>query len=258
MLKENLGLFRNWALAFTSEGKIIRDELASCGKLSISDISNRLNQAEKDRFLAQRTFEELQYMGVAVCKDGEILRVNELFWTYAREFDVVRNHTDSVDNPPVWELIEKTELMLREIIRLKYTLHFGSQAEANIAGILGADTWTKVDEMVKKSVTRYPLSRDIVDRDPLSCMYFGDLMNLIINNKSWVLFKSMFKDKRQLEDIVKTIIPVRNDSAHFARIPPKEMSRCQINCDDLLVIVEKEMSAMSTFGIVGDPKVSRG
>ena len=74
----------------------------------------------------------------------------------------------------------------------------------------------------------------------MDCMYLGHLGTLIEHNSAWVLFKDLFRDKRQFQDILKAITPVRNRRAHFVEVPEKELERCRINCDDLLVIVEQQ------------------
>jgi hypothetical protein len=58
----------------------------------------------------------------------------------------------------------------------------------------------------------------------------------------------MFRDKRELEDMTNAIMPVRNDRAHFSTVPSKELERCRIACDDLLVISERELDAMGDAG----------
>lgn len=54
------------------------------------------------------------------------------------------------------------------------------------------------------------------------------------HNAAWARFKGPFVDKRELEDLIKSIVPVRNDLAHFRRVPIKELSRCRIATDDLM------------------------
>ena len=74
----------------------------------------------------------------------------------------------------------------------------------------------------------------------MECLYFGQLGDLMACNQAWALFKHLFRDKRHLQDLMAAVMPVRNDQAHFAKVPTKELIRCQIACDDLLVIWDRE------------------
>ena len=58
-------------------------------------------------------------------------------------------------------------------------------------------------------------------------------------NKAWDLFKSIFRDKRELDDMIAAIAPVRNDEAHFRRAPARELERCKLRCEDLVAVVEQ-------------------
>ena len=52
-------------------------------------------------------------------------------------------------------------------------------------------------------------------------------------SQSWQLFRAAFDDKRQLEDLAKAIIPVRNDAAHFRSVPELELLRSRVAVSDL-------------------------
>ena len=56
---------------------------------------------------------------------------------------------------------------------------------------------------------------------------------------AWELFRDMFRDKRQLEDLVKAVTPVRNDRAHFRIVPERELDRCRLACEDLTAMVTR-------------------
>jgi len=60
---------------------------------------------------------------------------------------------------------------------------------------------------------------------------------------AWDMFKGFFRDKRQLEDLLNAIKPVRNDLAHFRAVPAKELDRCRIAADDLVAILEREVES---------------
>jgi hypothetical protein len=59
------------------------------------------------------------------------------------------------------------------------------------------------------------------------------------SNQAWELFKEGFRDKRELEDLIRPISTVRNDVAHFRSVPAKELERCRMAIDDLRVKVER-------------------
>jgi hypothetical protein len=70
--------------------------------------------------------------------------------------------------------------------------------------------------------------------DPvLDFAYLGQLSQLMVANQAWELFRSAFSDKRQLEDLCKAIVPVRNDRAHFRSVPDQELLRCRVATTDL-------------------------
>jgi hypothetical protein len=104
------------------------------------------------------------------------------------------------------------------------------------------ENWKKIKATQSKSAKIFPLSPGKVERELMSCMYIGDLLQLMIGNIGWPLIKHMLRDKRQLEDYISAISPVRSFEAHFSSVPAKELDRCRIACDDLLVIIEKEGS----------------
>ena len=107
--------------------------------------------------------------------------------------------------------------------------------------ILGED-WAKLEAILTRSRKRYPYAKDKRERDILECMYLGQLGNLMLSSRSWTLFQPFFRDKRHLQDMLAAISPVRNDSAHFVTVPDKELQRCRIACDVLLVIIEKALT----------------
>ena len=74
----------------------------------------------------------------------------------------------------------------------------------------------------------------------LDFAYLGQLCELMKSRQSWALFKDMFRDVREFEDKVKDILPVRNDSAHFRRVPERELMRCKLSCEDLIAIISKK------------------
>jgi abortive infection bacteriophage resistance protein len=116
--------------------------------------------------------------------------------------------------------------------------HECRSADDQIRAILGEQTWASLCGIRMKSENSYTNTpRNLIEI--LDCAYLGQLGDLIKSNSSWTLFKSMFRDKRELEDLLKDVMPVRNDCAHFRSVPDREMNRCRLRCEDLMAIISK-------------------
>jgi hypothetical protein len=97
--------------------------------------------------------------------------------------------------------------------------------------VLGEDAWQTIQRNRASYVAKYD---DGGKYDPvLDFAYLGQLSHLIMSNQAWELFRSAFTDKRQLEDLCKAIVPVRNDRAHFRSVPDQELLRCRVAVTDL-------------------------
>ena len=101
--------------------------------------------------------------------------------------------------------------------------------------VLGEE-WEQVEKVGERARAAYPLSAGR-DRSLMECMYLGQLGKLMESNQAWGLFKGLCGEKREFLRMLKDIFPVRNDIAHFAKVPAKELRRCGIACDDVLVMV---------------------
>ena len=118
------------------------------------------------------------------------------------------------------------------------------QADSHIRLAIGEDAWSKVIENRNKYAKSYPRSQLTVDmHEVLNFTYLGQLGQLMMWNKSWDLFKHLFRDKRELEDFIRDIVPVRNDGAHFRAVPEQELNRCRVRCIDLLTILERNQQS---------------
>jgi hypothetical protein len=71
------------------------------------------------------------------------------------------------------------------------------------------------------------------DLDALDFCYLGQLLQLMTVGDAWDMFRAPFRDRRELEDFVGAIMPVRNDSAHFRSVPRMETDRCRLAIQDL-------------------------
>jgi hypothetical protein len=90
----------------------------------------------------------------------------------------------------------------------------------------------------RRRAESYKLAVDTSDL--LDFAYLGQLGQLMLSRKAWSLFGPMFRDKRELEDMMRDVAPVRNDSAHFRSVPPLELARCRVRCEDLIAIIDAQ------------------
>lgn len=149
----------------------------------------------------------------------------------------------SAEERKAWELIETVELRLRSVVRARFEAKWKGDADAKLKKALGDDAWSKIEQNLAKGQYRLSPATDGGRAEILDFCYLGQLTNLMMWGEAWDLFRVPFKDKRELQDLAGDIIPVRNDRAHFRPVPPKELQRCKLACDDLLVHLERlEMS----------------
>jgi hypothetical protein len=233
-------LFENWILSMSHEGRDCLPYMTGGSSISIQKISGRLAKRGLNRFLARRVVEEYEYSGIGYRDDSNLYLVNELFWDYVK--DMGDEDSPSVPREEVWLSIEEAELNLRQLVLSKFQAKFSETAYEKMKKILGDAAWVKIVETLEKSKEQYRYSRGKSHRDIMSCMYLGQLGMLMTNGISWDMFKGMFRDKRELEDKLACIMPVRNDCAHFCDVPEKELDRCRIACDDLLAVAEREVN----------------
>lgn len=247
VLGDCLGLFDIWTGSLTREAQQIALDLSSRGQMVLQDVANRLAEKGLNRFLVRPAVEELSYTGIGVVEQEYVRPSGEMFWRYFAKLGAARIGDDigNEDGEAVWKLIKQTELALRELVRAKFSAKFGDGSLDAIRRILGEKAWTEIQAVKDKSDKQYKFSRLQSVRDLMSCMYLGQLGALMVSGDTWGLFKDLFRDKRELEDKLAAIFPVRNDCAHFCPAPEKELSRCRIACDDLLVIVERELQVMN-------------
>lgn len=141
------------------------------------------------------------------------------------------------DEVAVWRLIETTERTLRKLVLDKYTKKWAERGESMMRQVLGEDAWTVVQRTRERHPAQYPRSSEREPRGVLEFCYLGQLIQLMTSNQAWELFKEPFRDKRELEDLIRPITAVRNDVAHFRSVPARELERCRMAIDDLNVIV---------------------
>lgn len=234
-------LFENWILSMSTEARDFVSNFAETRATSIQMLAARLDARGFNKFLTRRVFEEYEYTGIAQRVGDELIAINSLFWNYIKI--VAIDEPQSVAKEGVWSLIEETELALRQLVLSRFISKFGNSAYDRMQKILGDKAWDQVNATLEKSKTQYPYARQSSQRDLMSCMYLGQLGALMTNGATWEMFKTSFRDKRELEDKLAYITPVRNDRAHFSLVPEKELDRCRIACDDLLAIAERELDS---------------
>lgn len=134
----------------------------------------------------------------------------------------------------VWTSIRDLEIRLRAVIRERFGAQWGGKADQRIRSVLGEQAWEGVKRNQEKYCRQYPMSSATDEsEDILKFCYFGQFTQLIMSSPGWALFRDPFKDKRQLEDLVASIVPVRNDGAHFRLAPQNELLRCRLAISDL-------------------------
>jgi hypothetical protein len=139
----------------------------------------------------------------------------------------------------IWRRIESIERQLRGLVRSKYATRWGGGAEARMRKTVGDSSWATIERNREKYLGQYRGAADAKVLDLTEFCYLGQLAQLIIANEAWDLFKEPFRDKRELEDLIGAIVPVRNDAAHFRSVPQKEMDRCRLAADDLEQMIKR-------------------
>lgn len=231
-------LMRLWTAALSTEARITQSLLHTYGRVSFNDISQILRDKGLDPIRADRVSEELTFTGVARKDIDHLVRVNAIYWGYYSAFAI--DERGSSEERDVWGLIEQVEVSYRGLVLRKYEAQWPGKAIEQIERILGLDSWQKIKRIQESATKAYPYSPGKPEREVMECLYLGQIGDLMVCNQAWVLFKNLFRDKRHLQDLMAAISPVRNDQAHFAKVPSKELSRCRIACDDLLVICDRE------------------
>jgi hypothetical protein len=62
----------------------------------------------------------------------------------------------------------------------------------------------------------------------------------MISGEAWELFRKPFRDRREWEDLIRAITPMRNDAAHFRSVPLRaELERCRMAIDDLTALLAR-------------------
>jgi hypothetical protein len=137
------------------------------------------------------------------------------------------------DEQSLWRQIESLELSLRRLVREKYRARWGDGVEGRMKTNLGDGAWAGIERNRVNYRSRYRSDEMGADLDALDFCYLGQLLQLMTVGDAWDMFRAPFRDRRELEDFVGAIMPVRNDSAHFRSVPRMETDRCRLAIQDL-------------------------
>jgi len=233
---ERSDLFQMWMHGFSPEALVIIEVLLVTGRMTVSNMAAVLRAKGLPPYRADRVSEELQFTGIAV-KDGEVLvSANTMYIETARNYLATEVGTDREQE--LWALIRETETGLRRLIRKEFEHKWPGSSDDQIRKRLGEKSWSELAAMRERNEKSYSATPRKVT-EVLECAYLGQLGELMKSNASWHLFQGVFRDKRELEDMLRDIMPVRNDFAHFRTAPERELDRCRIRCEDLLAIMSR-------------------
>jgi hypothetical protein len=238
---ERSELFQIWTHGLSSEARILGETLAETRRMTSQDMARCMRSNGFEPYRSTRASEELQFTGIATIEGGDLVSTNLMYNAVARSYNVADRGTDSEEE--VWALVGESETGLRRLIRAEFEKKWQTSADSKIKGILGEKAWARLVELRGKAEKSYRRT-DRPVTEILDCAHLGQLGDLIKHNSSWALFQGMFRDKRELEDLLGGILPVRNDCAHFRKVPDNELLRCKLNCEDLLAIIEKRSGSL--------------
>ncbi|MFL5357214.1 DUF262 domain-containing protein [Archangium sp.] len=136
-----------------------------------------------------------------------------------------------------WELIEKVEHSMRDVVRRKYTEKWGNPVENRVRAVFGDGGWEKIEKNRKRGQYRLSPAASGDREDVLDFITLGQLEQMMVAPDAWALFSGAFSGKPEFDGLLKAIKPVRNDQAHFRRVPEQELLRCRLACGDLLTLL---------------------
>ena len=115
-------LFGHWNRSFTIDAKDVLRMWTENRSLSLKQIADVLEDCGHSRFGADWVQQELQYVGVAIENDGELEKASAIYWEYRDRFGPER--VEFSKNQDVWNLIEETELGLRDFIEKRFLITY--------------------------------------------------------------------------------------------------------------------------------------
>jgi hypothetical protein len=234
---ERSELFQIWIHTLSLEARVTQERLLEKTQIDIAETARCLQQAGRMPYRADRAWEELQFTGIATRRGDTLFLSNKLYATTAKRYTVNAQGTD--EEQVTWGLIEQVEVSLRRRIRAHFTRRWSAGADHKIADALGNQAWSKIEENRTKAASAYRYSPPAASGEVLDFAYLGQLGILITWKQSWDMFAPMFRDKRELEDMIREIGVVRTERAHFRTVPQRELARCKLRCQDLLAVLDR-------------------
>jgi hypothetical protein len=143
----------------------------------------------------------------------------------------------SPDEREVWDTIRRAEKRLRAVIRQRYDDRWRATADARIEAVLGRDGMEAVEKARTKRRKQFP-DQAAAD-DLLDYTYLGQLVQVMVSNDAWDLFKDAFRDKRHLQDLAAPITLVRNEVAHFRHVSEDDLLNCRAAAKQLLKLLDQ-------------------
>ena len=199
LAEDRAELFQIWMEKLSPEAKIIMELLIAGRELSIAEGAGCLRKKGLRPYRTDRAFEELEFTGIAAKSRDRLTAANAMF---VRTVDQYFS-SDPDGSLDVWKLIREVEIGLRRIIRSAFEATWAESADDRIKAILGDDAWVILLRNRAKHLRSYPNSVQSGSSDILDYAYLGQLGDLMKAKQSWYLFKDMFRDTREFEDMLR-------------------------------------------------------
>jgi hypothetical protein len=238
---ERSELFQIWAHGLSLEARAVHEVLIRAGRMTLRDVAACLRSNTLPPYRADRVSEELRFTGIATREGDELLSGNLMYTETARNY--VTGEVGTTGEQEVWALIGEVEIGLRRLIRKQFERKWPGGADHQIRKVLGEQAWASVMGMRDRNENSYSSTPRKVT-EVLDCAYLGQLGQLMKSRATWSLFRDMFRDVRELEDMLRDVTPVRNDCAHFRTVPERELDRCKLRCEDLLAVIARKEAAV--------------
>jgi hypothetical protein len=138
----------------------------------------------------------------------------------------------------VWMAIEALEQRLREVVEQEYESKWPGKLDERVNLAFDDEKqWEGIERNREKHQRQYPFEASGQRLGILHYVTLGQLSQLIASKRASELFAAI--NKGELDRRIKAILPVRNDIAHCRSIPPNELDRARIYCDDVIAMLAK-------------------
>ena len=175
-------LYQHWSRNFTPEANVILDILQSRQQISMKEVAFSLDRNGFNRFNADMVCQELQYVGVTKAQHNDVFaRSNKDYWEYRGRFHSERIIDDK--SKKTWDSIDEAESSLRIFVKEKFRKQWPDHLYKTMGTILGDDAWNKLEYIKNSSDRYYPYVRNKKEREIMECMYFGQLITLMVSKE---------------------------------------------------------------------------